>query len=180
MKRTLMMTAAFAFAAQMAAALTADELAASLTADGYSYIQIKTGTTQIKSQAIKDGQKVETIYDAATGTVLKTETYAVGTIASSDPGVVIRDVPRDFVRLNADGTVAEGYEHAKGPGHGRGRGRDDSESASAGGVVDDGSHHGRGRDDSDDDSSDDGSDDHGDDHGGGHGGGNGGGGRGRG
>lgn len=116
MKRTLLMTVAFAFISHMAAALTADELAASFTADGYGFIQIKTGTTQIKVQAIKDGLKVETIYDAATGTILKTETHEIGTVSSVDPGVRQREVTRDFVQIAEDGTVVEGGHRRGGRG----------------------------------------------------------------
>ncbi len=166
MKRIFLFAAAFAVTAHSAVALTAADLATSYQTDGYSYIQIRTGATQIKVEAVKDGQKVEVIYDAAMGTVLKTETYSVGTIVSADPGLRLREVDRDFVRLSADGTVQPGDDNHGG----RGRGRDD-----AGGTGASSDDHGN----DDHGNHDHGDDDHGDGHGGGNGGGNGGG-RGRG
>jgi hypothetical protein len=122
LKRTLI-TAALILSAQMAAALTAQELATQYQADGYGYISIRTGLNQIKVEAVKNGQKVEVIYDAATGSVLKTESRAIGTIANADAGPRLRDVPRDFVRDGSGDDSLDG-----GDDRGRGRGRDDDSS----------------------------------------------------
>ena len=146
--------AALLFSASMAfGAITASDLAAQFQTNGYTFIQIKTGLTQIKVQAVKDGVRVETIYDIATGDVLSTHSRTVGTIASTDPGVVIRVLTRDFLEPS-DGTEDHGPD-----------GVDDDHGAD---------HSGAG---TSDDSADDLTDDSNDDHGGGNsGGGNSGGG----
>lgn len=95
--RNVILAAAFGLAAQSAQALTANQLAAQYQNNGYGYIEVRTGVSQIKVEAIKDGQKVEVIYDAATGAILKSETERVGTLGNSDQGPRLRTVGRDFV-----------------------------------------------------------------------------------
>ncbi|MBP6736747.1 MAG: PepSY domain-containing protein [Rhodobacteraceae bacterium] len=120
------------------AAITSDDLISQYQAQGYTRIEIKVGTTLAKVEAIKDGQKVEVLYDLVTGAVLKTETEAVDAGDNVTPGVQVRNV-RDE-KLDDD----------------RG-GDDDSDDDSDNDSDDD--------DSSDDDSSDDGDDDSGDDDG---------------
>lgn len=95
-KRNLLLAAAFLATAQMASALTVEELVAQYQADGYGYIEVREGLTQYKIEAIRNGVKVEVIYDAVTGLILETESENVGTIGNSDPGVRIRKVDSDF------------------------------------------------------------------------------------
>ena len=102
LKRNLMLATAFVLTAHMAQALTANELAAQFQSEGYSNISVRSGLTQIKIEAYKDGQKVEIIYDAATGAILKQESESVGTLANPDQGPRIREVGRDFVRVGDD------------------------------------------------------------------------------
>ena len=59
-------TAAFADA-------TTDRLVQELQTDGYTRIEVKTGPTQTKVEAIRGTEKVEFVYDNATGTILKRE-----------------------------------------------------------------------------------------------------------
>lgn len=104
MKRILLLTSALAtamiVAASMAsAAITAESVLADLSAQGYSRIEIKTGLTQIKAEAISGTTKLEVIYDIATGQVLKSETGAVGIFDDTTPGVELSDRDRDFVRV---------------------------------------------------------------------------------
>ena len=148
MKRILLMTAALIVAGTMAsAAITAQSLVDTFKAQGYTRIEVKTGLTQIKLEAVKGTTKVETIYNMATGQVLKTETEAVGVFDDTAPGVELSNRNRDFLRLASND--------------------DDSNDDDA---NDDDSDDNDSDDDSDDDSDSD-SDDDSDDNSG-HGGGN--------
>lgn len=124
----LIMSATFAHAA-----ITSDDLIAQYQAQGYTRIEIKVGSTLAKVEAIKDGQKVEVLYDLVSGTILKSETEAVRAGENVRPGVEVRNVNDEKLS----------------DGRGRGRNGDDDDD-------DDNSDD----DNSDDDSSDDdGSDD---------------------
>lgn len=146
MKRTLMMTAAFLFAGQMAfAALSTDTVVSDLTGQGYTRIEIKTGPTQMKVEAIRGTEKLEIVYDIETGAVLSQETGEVYQGENTTPGVEIGTDDDDFVDGSDDG----------------------NDSADGTDVNDDNS--GDDNDDNDDNSGDDndnnGSDDDGDDSG---------------
>lgn len=85
------------FTATMAfGAITSDQLATQYQADGYSYITIKTGVTQIKVEAVKDGTFYEVVYDIETGATIDTSSHAIGPIGTPDPGVTVKTVTRDF------------------------------------------------------------------------------------
>ena len=76
--RLMLCTAAFAFSASMAAAaITAEDVVKSYQDAAFTYIEVKDGPTQIKVEAIKEGVKVEAIYDKATGDVLSSESHKV-------------------------------------------------------------------------------------------------------
>ncbi len=154
MKKLMMLTAAFALSATIAGALTSGDVIADLTAQGYTRIEVKTGLTQIKVEAIKGTTKIETIYDLATGAILKSETGPVGAFDDTAPGVEVSVRDRDFI----DG----------------GSGDDDSnDDGDDEGESDDSGHDGDGDDDGDNSGDDDGDDDDGDDdHGGNSGSGN--------
>lgn len=171
----------FAFAAHGALALTTDEIIADLQAQGYSRVEVKVGPNQIKVEAIRGTEKVETIYDIATGAVLKTETDTVRLFDNTNPGVQIRERNRDFVRVvsrsgDDDGDHADGHISGRGRGAsdddsdddhgGRGRGSDDdAEDDDHGGGSRGSSHDDSSNDDSDDDSGDDSNDSSDDDSG---------------
>lgn len=140
----LIMSATFAHAA-----ITSDDLVAQYQAQGYTRIEIKVGTTLAKVEAIKDGQKVEVLYDLVSGAILKSETEAVRPGEDVTAGVEVRNVNDD--KLDDD------------RGQGRGGNDDDDDDDS----NDDGSDDDSGDDDSGDDDGDDdnsGSDDDGDDN----------------
>ena len=104
MKRTLMMTAAFLFAGQMAfAALSTDTVVSDLTGQGYTRIEIKTGPTQMKVEAIRGTEKLEIVYDIETGAVLSQETGEVYQGENTTPGVEIATDDDDFVDGSDDG-----------------------------------------------------------------------------
>ena len=75
MKRLMLLSTALIFSATMSlAAITADELVLAYQAQGYTRIEVKTGLTQIKVEAVTGNSKVEVIYDALTGAILQQET----------------------------------------------------------------------------------------------------------
>jgi hypothetical protein len=141
--RVKLMAAAFILSGTMAfAAVTSDDLVAQYRADGYTWIEVKTGLTQIKVEAVKGSEKIEVIYDKETGAVLKRETETASVQDQGRTGVQTDTRSRDFV----DGR--------------------DSDDAS---DDNDDDHSGKGNSGhgSDDDGDDDSNDDHGgDDHGG--------------
>ena len=166
MKRTLMMTAAFLFAGQMAfAALSTNTVVSDLTGLGYTRIEIKTGPTQMKVEAIRGTEKLEIIYDIETGAVLKQEIGEVYQGENTTPGVEIKTDDEDFVDGNDDDNDEDEVEvedndnddHENEDDNDRDDNNDDDEDDNDG--DDDGSE-----DDSDEDS-DDGSDDDSDDDG---------------
>ena len=147
MKTTL---AAMAFglilAGQMAFALTTDQVVADLQAAGYTRVEVRVGPTQMKIEAIRGTQKLEVIYDKATGAVLKTETQTVRPGEKTHAGVSIRDRGRDFVRAGDRGR-GRGSDDAQDDD--RGRGRDDSDDSDDFDDSDDDDSRGRGRDSDD-------------------------------
>ncbi len=136
------------------AAITSDDLVAQYQAQGYTRIEIKVGPTLAKVEAIKDGQKVEVLYDLVTGAILKTETEQVQAGDDVSPGVEVRNVSDE--KLDDD------------KGRGRSDGEDDDDSNDDNdddsGDDDSGDDDGGDDDSGDDDSGDDdGGDDDGDD-----------------
>ncbi len=82
---------------QMALAQSAtDQIVTDLQSQGFTAIEIKTGPTQIKVEAIRGGQKIEVIYDAATGQILKQEVESSAG-ENISPGVSIDQRDEDFL-----------------------------------------------------------------------------------
>lgn len=167
MKRLVLLATTAVFIASAAAALTPQEIANSLWADGYTGIEITQGRSQIKVEAVRGSERLEVVYDAATGAELKRE---VGTASGDDvsDGVFLRQRNRDFVRLaSASDDGVEDHDR----GHGNDDDHDDSDNpgqGSGGHGADDGPDHDAGDDHGGSHGSGSrGSDDHGsDDHGG--------------
>jgi hypothetical protein len=197
--KTTMLT--FVFGMMMAGsgafALTADEVISDFQSQGFTRTEVWVGPTQIKVEGIRGTEKVEVIYDRATGQVLKTETELVSAGENTAPGVSVRERNRDFVRVvrvsRSDDSASDdnGGERSRSRSddsrvsasssddNGGDRTRDNSSSDDAG-DDDHGSGHGRGADDNGDhgddhggsrgdDRNDDHGDDHNDDHGDDHG-----------
>lgn len=157
MKKTVFSALAIAFSSSMAfGAITTDQLISEYQTNGYSYIEVKSGLSQIKVEAVKDGSRIEVIYDIATGAPIKTSTYSVGTIVTPDPGVRLRNTNRDFSRSDSNDRDDDSDDRDEDETHSRrsddhARGGDD--------------HRSSGRDDDrNDDHGRDHDDDHGDDH----------------
>lgn len=102
MKRLLLSTALIFAATMSMAAVTADELVAAYQAKGYTKIEVVTGLTQIKVEATMGDAKVEVIYDAETGDILKQETSRA-TGSDLGAGVEVTQESHDFVGANESG-----------------------------------------------------------------------------
>ena len=164
MKRTLMMTAAFLFAGQMAfAALSTNTVVSDLTGLGYTRIEIKTGPTQMKVEAIRGTEKLEIIYDIETGAVLKQEIGEVYQGENTTPGVEIKTDDEDFVDGNDDDNDEDEVEDNDNDDHENEDDNDSDDNNDDDEDDNDGDDDGS-EDDSDEDS-DDGSDDDSDDDG---------------
>jgi hypothetical protein len=139
-KTVVMLAAGLILSAHMAVALTPNEAIAELQAAGYSRIEVKVGPTQMKVEAIRGTEKVELVYNRATGTLLKrgVETLRPGENTAS--GVFVRERGRDFVRVRASGSASDDTR-ADDDGMRRGRGADDAPG------DDNGGRRGRGADD---------------------------------
>lgn len=100
MKKLLLSTTAalvFAMTTANAQSTFVDQIVTALEDQNYESIEIKTGPTQIKLEAIRNGMKLEAVYDAGTGVILKQE---VGPVEPGDDfvlGVTYRTEDEDFL-----------------------------------------------------------------------------------
>ena len=88
MKKLLLSTTAalvFAMTTANAQSTYVDQIVTALEDQNYESIEIKTGPTQIKLEAIRNGMKLEAVYDAGTGVILKQE---VGPVEPGDDFVL--------------------------------------------------------------------------------------------
>ena len=138
--RMILIAAALSLTGGAALALTAQDVINTLSARGYTRIEVKTGPTQTKVEAIRGTEKLEVIYDNASGDTLKSEVQAVEPGENTAPGVSVRNRNRDFLR---------------------GDGNDDANDGGADNNDDDGDNAGDDGDNNDDDGDDD--DNHGHD-----------------
>ena len=138
--RMILIAAALSLTGGAALALTAQDVINTLSARGYTRIEVKTGPTQTKLEAIRGTEKLEVIYDNASGDTLKSEVQAVEPGENTAPGVSVRNRNRDFLR---------------------GDGNDDANDGGADNNDDDGDNAGDDGDNNDDDGDDD--DNHGHD-----------------
>lgn len=137
-----------------------DQLVSDLQAQGYTRIEVKNGVTQTKVEAVRGTEKIETVFDRATGEVIKQEVETVRSGDDTRPGVEIDTRDRDFVgggRSDDDedddrrsGRDDDSSDDDRNDDRG-GRGSDDDGSDDRGGrgSDDDGSDDRGGRDDDD-------------------------------
>jgi hypothetical protein len=111
---------------------------------GYTYIEVETGPTQMKVEAVRGTDKLEVIYDLASGAILKQEREQAEGEYLGRTGVEFDVEDRDFLRGDDDDDDGD---------RGRGRGRDDDDD------DDDDDDRSSGSDDDDDDNDDDNDDD---------------------
>ncbi|MBT8414700.1 MAG: PepSY domain-containing protein [Boseongicola sp.] len=91
---------ATAFAVWMGAAQAddfSDKIVANLQDLGYGYIEIKNGISQVKVEAIRGTEKLEVVYDRATGQILKREMERADGDDLGQSGVDISTRNRDFL-----------------------------------------------------------------------------------
>ena len=99
--RLMLFTAAAALSANMAfAAINPQALADKYIAEGYTYVEVKTGPTQTKLEAVKGDRKVEVVYDNATGAVITSEFEDADDDYSGKTGVEIDTSDKDFADDN--------------------------------------------------------------------------------
>jgi hypothetical protein len=80
-----------------------DQVIRQLSEQGYSRIEIKTGPSQVKVEAIKGDRQLEVIYDSATGDVLKQEVNMVRADEDTTPGIEYQERDSDFTERNGQG-----------------------------------------------------------------------------
>jgi uncharacterized membrane protein YgcG len=122
---------------------------------GYEYIEVTRGVTQARAEAVRGTQKIEVIYDLATGRILRQEYETAGPGYFGRSGVEIDVVRRDFLDDDDDDGSRSGRDDNDDDDDDdsrSGSGRDDNDDDN----DDDGSRGGSGRDDNDDDNDDDG------------------------
>ncbi|MDA8747130.1 PepSY domain-containing protein [Litoreibacter sp.] len=79
-----------------------DQIIANLQEQGFGYIEIKNGRTQTKVEAIRGTDKLEVVYDNASGTILKQERERAESDELGLAGVDIDQRNRDFVGSDDD------------------------------------------------------------------------------
>lgn len=136
------------------AAIDTDGLISRFQGEGYTTIEVTRGLDETKVEAIRTNEKVEVIFDNATGAVLETEYGAPDANDDTRPGVNVRDRARNFAR-NGDEDESAAVD------------RDDDNADDSEDDREDGRDDDRGGDDNGDD--DRGGDDHGGDNNGGDG-----------
>ena len=135
-----------------------DQLITELQGLGYTRIEIKEGLTQVKVEAVKDGTKLEYVYDINSGEILYQSTETVEAGDDTSPGIEVRSESRDFVGANGrrddDSYDDDSYDDDDDDSY-----DDDDHDDDHGDDHDDDDDH----EDDDDDRDDDRHDDHGDD-----------------
>ena len=98
MNRTLPVSIAFALWSGIAHAdAFTDAVIEKYQEMGFDFIEVKDGINQVKVEAIKDGQKIEVIYDRETGRILKQETERPDADDIGRTGVDISQENKDFL-----------------------------------------------------------------------------------
>ena len=98
MKRLLLTTAATVLMTQVAFAdAFTDRIVENLRDLGYEFIEIRTGPTQVKAEGIRGSEKIEIVFDRATGEILKQETERADAGEIGRTGVQIDTDDDDFL-----------------------------------------------------------------------------------
>jgi hypothetical protein len=160
MKRLMLLSTALIFSASVSmAAVSPEDLVAAYQAKGYTNIEVKTGLTQIKVEAVKGVQKVEVIYDAATGEIL-TQEFGRSDRDERGTKVEISNEDRDFL---GDEDQGDDSDNDQGDDDDD-AGDDDHDNSGSGSHDDDDDDDDHDGDDNDNDDNDGDDDDDGDDH----------------
>lgn len=95
--RLLICTGVLALSAGVAfAAIDGNRLAKDYLEEGYTWVEVKVGPTQTKVEAVKDGRKVEVIYDNATGDIITQENETADDDDLGRTGMQVKTVKKDF------------------------------------------------------------------------------------
>jgi hypothetical protein len=98
MHRSITLAAAFTAWVGMAHAdAFTDTVVSNLQELGYEFIEIQAGINQVKVEAIRGTEKLEVIYDRASGSILKQENEVAEDDEVGRTGVKIRIRNRDFL-----------------------------------------------------------------------------------
>ena len=106
MIRTIFLGAALSALGSMSfAEISTQDLIDSFQSEGFTRVEVKTGPTQTKVEAIRGQQKVEVVYDRATGNVLKSETERLSPRDQTEniAGLEVSNRSRDFVDVSQSG-----------------------------------------------------------------------------
>lgn len=121
MKYIFVLAASLACTATVALAdLTPDALAADLQSQGYTNVEVKAGTTQLRVEAVKDGVKLEATYDIVSGQLVKSESHSVSAGSTSAQGD--DDSSDDNGSDQSDGSDGGDHESDHSSGHDSGNG----------------------------------------------------------
>lgn len=141
MQKTLTLATAFAlWSTAVHADGFTDAVLAKFQDRDFDYIEIKEGLTQVKVEAIRGDQKLEVVYDRATGAILKQEQERADADEIGRSGIEFDRRNRDF--LDGD-DLARGTDDDDEDDDERRSGRDDED--------DDDETSGRGDDENDED-----------------------------
>jgi hypothetical protein len=100
--RPFLSTVALALAAAPALAQSvADQVVAGLQAQGFERIEVTTGPTQLRAEAVRGDLGIEYVYDLRTGALLRQDTSRVDDDDRA-PGVEFDRADRDFVGAGDD------------------------------------------------------------------------------
>lgn len=130
-----------------------DQIISDLQSKGYEYIEIKNGPTQTKVEAIRGTDKLEVVYDNASGSIIKQEREAAEQGEVGQSGVDISTRDDEFVDLrDEDDDEDENDDHSGSDGHSN---EDDDDDDDDGDDEDDDDEDEDSDNDDDDDESDD-------------------------
>jgi hypothetical protein len=120
-----------------------------LDTQGYKRIEVKTGLTQTKIEAInpETREKLELVIDSATGEILSQETGMAGLLENTAEGIFYRTRNRNFVDADDEGSSDDNSDDDNGD--------DTSDSSSDDSGSDDDGSDDRGSDSNDDSGSSD-------------------------
>lgn len=139
-------------AAGGSAAITGQDIVAQYQSSGYQSIEVKVGPTQAKVEAIKDGVKIEAVYDLASGAVLKSENESVDPGQPTSTKVELETTDKDFTGDDGDDKDKADDQDDDNSGSGSGGdddGNDDSGDDDNGGNSGSGGNSGNGGGDDD-------------------------------
>lgn len=153
----LMMTSNMAFSAGPADAIVAD-----LQSQGYTRIEMKQYAHQIKAEGVRGTEKFEAVYDAASGEMMESHSYELGSEDALQAGELIRERKREREQVRDRNreqhrdrdqdrdreSKGDDSDHGKGERGGKGEGSKggDHDGGSNGGGDHDGGDHGHDND----------------------------------